>query len=231
MIRSRINKKTGLLSFYNGRKKATESESKSFIKLNYDAINPETLSSDNRRYLGSVKGGKNRANSTLVDKGGRFLPKNIQDKALKTLGINVEALRKAKNLKSLRDVFRNNKELSDSFDRLIEDTGVELFYNDSNNKVIDKVKSYNGDVVIFNGEQMTATDASLEVSKYIKKLRRKFDLYYPGVAICLLYRGINTLIINCEHSVIENGIDTVNVQLFHSNKGGKKSKKNGKKNS
>jgi len=230
-FRSRILK-DGKQHFYIGRKKANEKQVKEIIKLNYQILDPEKLKAKERQYLGAVKGGKKRAENSLSNSKGQFLPKDIEIKALKELGINLKALMEAKGAKNIREAFKGNKKLQKSFDKLIDETGLELFYNED--KALEKLTNFNGNKIFINGLDVDKQTAINKLTDFIGRLKRKFDLYYPGVSVRFLYKGFNNkklseLRFALEESIFADGENTDNVQLYHSNKD-EGAKKRNKKN-
>ena len=214
MVRGKVLK-SGKLAFYNGRYKADAKEVKNFIKKNYEIIDPTKLQADQKRYLGAVKGGKARAAQSLTTKNGRFLPQSLQKKALQNLGIDIEAMRKGKNLKTIREIFKDSPDLQKSFDKLISETGLELWYDSE--KAVDKIQSYTGESIYINGVKVDRKEAVKRISSYAKKMKRKFDLYHPGVSFKLFYKN-EELFINLDNEVYSTGEDSDNVQLYHANK-------------
>lgn len=216
MIRSRILK-DGQYHFYEGKRKATEKQVREFIKKDYDVIRPEKLGAELRKYLGAVKGGKNRAAQALITKEGHFLPKYIQDRAIKNLGIDIDQIRKDKDYKTIKEVFANDHALRNSFDKLISVTGLEMWYSEK--KSMDKIDSYTGKNFILNGEKVTKDQMYKKVGQYARKLHRVFDVF--DLALRFKYTGIDTLSIDLDPEIFEEGSegeDTDNVQLYFSGK-------------
>lgn len=206
MAQTRTKKlKDGTIQFYTGNKKATQDEIKTFVKqTGWQTINPDTVTPEIRRYIGAVKGGKNRAATSLVNSKGQYLPGYIQQAALKQMGIDLEKLKEQNNLPAIRDIFRNDKNLQNRFDKIVNGTGTQLWYDDT--KIIDKIDSFNGKILFNDGNGFVEKDkweVVAEVNKYIKKMRRKYKLYYPGISIPLRYTGLKQLKISLDFEPLE----------------------------
>lgn len=234
--------KDGKIHFYAGSKKADAKAIKQFIKLNHAIIDGKKLDAKQRQYLGQVKGGKNKAANTLVNSKGQFLPKNLQDKALKNLGIDIEKLREAKQVKTIRDIFKDNKELQKSFDNLIENTGLPFWYNPD--KFLDKLSGYNGKHIfivycdsetdagdfyslIKGAKEVPKANALYEFNKYVKKLKRLYDFF--DMSIMHLLVGVDKFYFGLDKNVTRTGEDSYItfptdqgeasiIQLYHSSK-------------
>jgi hypothetical protein len=148
MIRSRVTKNG--VKFYDGRKLATEKQAREFIKMQsksglfYNQIADDKLS----KYQASVKGGYKRQQSAIVDRSGKFISKELQDKALKNLGIDIEALKKAKDVKTISELFKDENLKSRLFD--VFDSGISAWYSPAN--AIDKINQHTGELFLNNSE-------------------------------------------------------------------------------
>lgn len=182
--------KDGTLHFYTGSRKATQDEKKAFFRLNNNIVPPDKLDRDDRQLLGRIRGGINRQNNAVKYKG-MFIPKDLEKKALKNLGIDIEALKKASDTDTIGKLFEKMPEVKKQFDKLVSDTGITYWYNEKN--LVDKINDFTGNKIMINDKQVTATNAVKRVNTFINKMRRNLDLYYPGIALRLNYVGINEL--------------------------------------
>lgn len=179
------------LRFYNGRRRATTEEAKKYIRENPSLINPKKLNDPElRKYAGRVKGGINRAKNALTDKGGKFLNADLQKKVIKRLGIDIEALKKAKNVDSLREVFADEK-LKERFNKLL-DTGIVAWLD--SRAAIAKFDEYTDKEIVWNGEQIRPTQAAKRIHDLFRSARRNLDAV--DVAFKLTFVGLDKVVVN-----------------------------------
>ena len=194
MIKTRL-KKDGTVAFYNGRKLATTEEAKRYIKESYKTrdmptVDTSKLSPELRKYAGAVKGGVSRSNSSLIDKKGHFIKKDFQKKVLKNMKIDIEALKKAKNVGSLRELFKDDN-LKKRFDKVIL-TGVEAWFN--SHSAIDKLQEFDGTEIYINRTLTSKPNATKKLSDVVKTCRRHFDAV--DTIVRFVFRELEHLYIN-----------------------------------
>lgn len=172
------------IKFYNGRRLATEQESKDYIKTllkaNAGTITPENLADEKlKKYAQRAKGGIIRSQNALTDSGGKFLTGDLQNKALKKLGVNIEALKKAKKVDTIRQLFADEN-LKKRFDTLIA-SGVVSWYSlanlhkridirdvkeiEINNEIVTDIKAtaWTEDIFIEGRRNLKAVDIAFKV--------------------------------------------------------------------
>lgn len=183
----------GTIQFYDGRKIATKEQAKQFIKDNAKLSSPLIIPTDKlkdkdlRQYAGRVKGGVNRAKNSLVDNSGKFLNATLQRKALKQLGVNVDALMKAKDVDNIRELFKDQS-IKKRFDKLMT-TGVVtwLDYDDA----ADKLDSYEEKEILVNNEPISPQKASKKTGDILRYAKRNWD--GKDIAIKFTFIGITSL--------------------------------------
>ncbi len=182
--------KDGKLHFYTGNKKATEKEAKQFINTNYKLVSPDKLDKDLKTYLGRVKGGKARYENSLTDKSGKYLPTATQKRAFKL--IDIEKIKEAKGLHTIRDVFRETPELQKQFDKIINQTGVYVSYN--THQMFDKIKDYKGKTILINGKEVSKNNARKRLRDFASKTKRLYGA--QDASLKFTYIGVDKLSID-----------------------------------
>jgi hypothetical protein len=197
MIRAR-KLKDGSISFFNGNRKATTEEAKNYIKESTKAglkvaDTSQIKDPELRQYAGRVKGGVNRSKNALTDKEGKFLNADLQKKVIKKLGVDIEALKKAKDVDNIRDLFKDEK-LKKGFNKLL-DTGI-VAWVDSRD-AISKFDEYTDKEIIWNGEKIRPTQAAHRIHSLFRAARRNLDAV--DVAFKITYVGLDKVIVNLPH--------------------------------
>lgn len=193
MIRAR-KLKDGSIQFYDGNKKASKEQAKKYIKENTSIIPAKDLKDPElRQYAGRVKGGVNRAKNALTDKGGKFLNADLQKKVIRKLGVDIEALKKAKNVDSVRELFAEKK-LKERFNKLL-DTGIVAWLD--SRAAIAKFDEYTDKEIVWNGKQIRPTQAAKRIHDLFRSARRNLDAV--DVAFKLTFVGLNKVVVNLPH--------------------------------
>lgn len=189
MIRRTV-KKDGSYAFYDGRKKATTEQVKAHIKDNYQILDKEKLSKENATYLGRVKGGKNRAASAITDSKGKMLSSKFKEQVEKKLGVKLDQLARLKGKDSIKELFKEEKEIKKRFDKILE-TGITMWYN--SHKAVDKIMSANVKTYTLNGEEVTKE----EMADYVTDLFINIQNEFNGVdgAIQFTFKGLDELVL------------------------------------
>lgn len=177
----------GTVRFYDGRKKATIEQAKTYIKNNakYGTI-PANISPELRRYAGAVKGGISRAKSSIPGAGGKFMTNHFQGKLLKSMKMDLDKLKSKKGVSSIRDLFKD-KAFKSAFDRALN-TGVEAWYN--SNSAPDKLSEFN-DKIFINGELTDKSDAEKMLSDCLHNIKMHFEAV--DVSIKFTFKKLDSL--------------------------------------
>jgi hypothetical protein len=205
--------KDGLLQFYTGRKKATDTEIKQFIKKNYEITPKEKLPKYYSQYLGRVKGGHNRQAKALRTEAGVFMTKEMQAQIVKQTGIDVVKLSEKRGFKTVDELLKNDLITKIQYDEAIG-AGIEKSFNKTTAaaKVIEFEEKLGGKIFI-NGKQVTAKNAALRLNRTFNKLKRQFGNLEASVKF--RYKGRKELRINLPtDGQIENSGDDISEFLF-----------------
>lgn len=189
MIRRTI-KKDGSYGFYDGRKKADPEQIKAHIKDNYQILDKDKLSKENATYLGRVKGGKNRAASAITDSKGKMLSGKYKQQVEKQLGVNLDELARLKGKGSINELFREEKEIKEKFDKILE-TGITAYYN--SHKAVDRIMQANVKTFTLNGNEVTREEMADYVSEFLINIQNEFESV--DCSIMFTYKGLDELII------------------------------------
>jgi len=179
--------KDGSIKFYTGRKKATQDEVKAFIKVNYLVINPDTVTAEQRRYLGAVKGGKKRQENALRSDAGSFIDKKTQAQLIELMGINIEAVKDGIGYGSYDEMFKDRPDIVEKFDKV---KGEGLTKSRNKGQIRDKIKDFKGKVFI-NGVETTKENAARRVNTAILTMNRTYGT--KDASVKFRYKGIREL--------------------------------------
>ncbi len=190
-MKTRSSIKNGKYVFHTGKKKATESEVKQYLKINHELkFSKAELDTQYSRYLGAVRGGHKRADNSLRDAEGSFIPKDLQEQLVKQLGIDIEKVREGKGFESYDKMFANHPAIKKQFDR-IQQTGIERTHNKST--AAKKIQEFKGKIFI-NGKEVSNETAARRVNSTMNKLKRAFGSIDSSVKF--RYKGVKELRIN-----------------------------------
>jgi hypothetical protein len=196
--------KDGLLQFYTGRKKATDTEIKQFIKKNYEITPKEKLPKEYSQYLGRVKGGHNRQKQALRNEEGTFMPQDLQKQLVKQMGVDIEKIKEGRGFDSYDKLFKDLPNIQKQFER-IQSTGIERSHNKST--AAKKAMEFTGKIFI-NGKEVTGKNAAKRLNSTFNKLKRQFGNIDASVKF--RYKGTKELRINIPTDSIINEYDDSN---------------------
>lgn len=156
--------KDGTFQIYHGRKVATPEERKDYFRLNggYGMIPEDKLSENEVKFIKKMKAGKARAASALTDKFGKFLSKNTEKQIEKMMGGSMEAVLKAKGVKTLKEAVKADSNFRDKLFTIIDRTESEFHFN--SNHYQQQIKDFPG-VIKINGKQVTKEQAIARIAK------------------------------------------------------------------
>lgn len=190
--------KDGTIQFYNGSKKATIEETKQFIKANPSLIDKDSLkSTELRKYLGAVKGGKKRAANSFYDEAGKFITKSMQTKFIKELkelpkkGIDIDKMIELHGVKNITELFKKVPKLKKALAALMSDVGIHQWFNMNN--VYNKLEDYTGKTILLNDEETDHLNAVYFIEE--AWLLGKNYLGAMDAAVLFTYKGMNKLIL------------------------------------
>ena len=169
--RDYYNKKTDAVEvhFFNGRKKATEQEKRIFLKSNFENINPDALSKDDRAYYGRIAGGKSRSQQAVrID--GKFVNNEFIDRG----GYTRIAI--AKGYDNARQLFEHDKPTYYAAKKIfLSKNGLSYKYHSEN--VIQQIDRYKGKIFI-NGKEYSKIKAIEKIDNTDKAIKRNYESFF-----------------------------------------------------
>ena len=175
--KSYYNKKTDKLEtrFYVGRKRATEEQKRQAIRQNFSRLIVDQLSPEDRKYYGSIKGGKSRqANSLKIDN------KFVSNEFVKVN--KYRELASLRGFETVQQLFDADPDVLESArQNLISDTGIKIEYH--GDEALARIDDFQGKTIkfinIITGEVITMDKLhALEYFDLIQKsLTRRYESY------------------------------------------------------
>ena len=171
--------KSGKFQVYESKtgKVASEARRKEYLKLNLDAGLPKAnLTAADRRYIGAVRGGINRAKSAITDTKGHFLSKAMEQRVEKMIGGKLEPILKAKGAKDLKELLRKDDNFRSNFFNVLDKSESSFHFN--SNQYQKQINDFPGKITI-NGKEVTKVEAIKHITDLqqagAKKYQKGFD--------------------------------------------------------
>jgi len=153
--------------YYDGRRKASPEQVRTFIKSNYNNLDASQLNKEDRSYYNKIKAGKARsANAVRIE--GRYLQNDFKKKE------NFKGLAEARGFRTIDELFKNDPVLFEAAKKLYTKTGLPNAYD--SNHIQDKIQSFTGKILL-NGKKVSNLEAIGKVEEIDKYLKRKFKAY------------------------------------------------------
>lgn len=153
--------------FYNGKKRATDAETKQYIRENFDKINRDALTSEYNAYYGRVLGGKNRSKNAVRIEGQMVSKRFEEEEGLKEVA-------KKRGFKSVKELFKKDKEYYDAVKNIYSNTGLPYAFFSEN--IFSEINKHNGKIFI-NGKEYDKGTAIEKVDKIDKKIFKEYNVY------------------------------------------------------
>jgi len=170
------DKKTDTIKekLYVGRRLATDSEVKEYIKSNFDKVNPELLTPEYRAYYGKVKGGRSRsAQSIRID--GKFVSETFEKQLSVTgRGVDFDGLAERLGYSNKKELLMNEPRIYEAAKQLYYGDGLSYTYNSEN--VFNEIDKYGGKIFI-NNRAYTKLKAIERLDYLDKLLKRNYGNY------------------------------------------------------
>ena len=204
MLNHRYTKK-GELRVYDGRRRATHDQKKDYFKKHFDTIPQTKLSNDDKKLFGAVKGGVMRHKNAMRFHG-QFITKEMQQRIKKQLVIDLDAERIKANKTTYDELFRDNPEFLEAFEKVVTDAGLRTFFN--TNTYEKHLTDKNGKYFV-NGKETSFENTVHQIDQVFSVARRKmkFTKKFDG-AIPIVTKNLHDYFVNLPSIEALNACET-----------------------